>query len=425
MKRTVTLLMCFVIFGVSFPLFAGGQKEGKKAPVTVTFFTGKSETVDWMDKLIADFNKKYPGIKVTQEFQKDASSVIKVKFASGDIPDITTVVNQDYIDQGMYMDLSNESWWSRILPSIKDLCTDIKSGKQYKVATNVTTAGIFYNKEVFNKLGLKEALTWKDFVGNLETIKKANPGMVPMFLAGKDSWTLGHLIEFLAHGIIKQEYGIMGSRKAFIYNQQDKLKFAQAGGPMDIFAGRIMELKAKGLINSDSLTATYDDQKTALATGKTALISQGMWAFRDIMKINPDAEIGFSPFPAIADGTKPVVISAEDSAYAITSASKHKKEAVIFLNYLFQPDNQKSYSEFLKMPSAFTDVNADWGPLKDDVKKALSIAVNIPFTETPSGFSGDDAGRMVQQLIAGKYATSLDFAKAYADTWNKAWNAAK
>ncbi len=92
---------------------------------------------------------------------------------------------------------------------------------------------------------------------------------------------------------------------------------------------------------------------------------------------------------------------------------------------MFQPENQKSYSEFLNMPSAFTDVNANWGPLKNDVKKALAIAVNIAFTETPSGFSGDDAGRMVQALIAGKYATSLDFAKAYADTWNKAWNAAK
>ncbi|WP_339287594.1 hypothetical protein [Paenibacillus sp. FSL E2-0201] len=34
-------------------------------------------------------------------------------------------------------------------------------------------------------------------------------------------------------------------------------------------------------------------------------------------------------------------------------------------------------------------------------------------TDTPSGFSGDDAGRMVQELQEGQYSTTLDFTKAY------------
>lgn len=393
--------------------------------VSIKFFTGKVETVDLMNQLIQKFNAENPNIVVEQEFQKDASNVMKVKFASGDVPDITTVVSQDYIDQGKYVDLSNEPFWPRNLDSIKALCTDVKSGKQYKVATNVTMAGIFYNKKIFADLNLKEALTWNDFVANLQAVKAKKPEVTPMFIAGKESWTLGHLIEFLPHGIIKQKLGVNPSRLAFINNDSDKLAFDAPSGSMDTFAARILELKNASLINKDVLTATYDNQKQDFAAGKVAVISQGMWVLGDLLKLNPSLkdDIGFSPFPAIMDGTKPVVLSAEDSVYAITSESKHQQEAKKFLEFLLKPENLKTYSEFIKSPSAFKDVNADWGPIKDQATKALNNAVNIPFTDTPAGFSGDDAGRMVQELLSGKYKTTIDFAKAYKTTWDKAWNA--
>ncbi|AJY75433.1 ABC transporter substrate-binding protein [Paenibacillus beijingensis] len=400
------------------------QTDAPKETVKLKFFTGKVETVDLMNDLIKKFNAENPGIVVEQEYQKDASSVIKVKFASDDVPDITTVVEQDYIDQGKYLDLSNEPFWSRVLPAIKELSTDVKTGKQFRVATNVTMAGIFYNKKIFNELGLKEALTWDEFQSNLQTIKDKKPDVVPMFLAGRDSWTLGHLIEFMPHGVIKQNLGVNGSRQAFINNESDKLAFDAEGGSIDTFAKRLLDLNKAGLINADALTATYDNQKEAFATGKAAVISQGMWVLGDLLKINPDIanDIGFSPFPAIMDGTKPVVLSADDSRYAITSASKHPEEAKKFLEFLFKPENLQAYSEFLKSPPAFTDVTANWGPLKDQANAALQTGVNIPFTETPSGFSGDDAGKMVQELLAGKY-TSIEFAKAYRKAWDKAWNA--
>ncbi|MEX2416298.1 MAG: extracellular solute-binding protein [Paenibacillaceae bacterium] len=447
-KKGVTLLLCFV-FIVGLAVGCGNNSdnnatnstgatneapakteaepkpEPSKDPVKLKFFTGKIETVDFMNDLIAKFNEQNPGIIVEQEYQKEASNVIKVKFASGDVPDITTVSEQDYIDQGKYLDLSNEAFWSRMLPSIKELSTDIKTGKQFRVATNVTTAGIFYNKKIFAELGLKEALTWADFRANLDAIKAQKPDVVPMFLAGKEAWTLNHLIEFMAHGVIKQEYGVYDSRKALINNESDKLKFDAPGGSMDTFAKRILELQSAGLFNKDAVTATYDNQKEAFATGKAAIISQGIWVLGDLLTLNPDManDIGFSPFPPIVEGTKPTIISADDSRYAITSDSKYPEEAKKFLEFLFTVENLKAYSEFTKTAPAFTDVTADWGPLKDQVTAALGTGVNIAFSDVPSGFSGDDAGRMVQELLVGKYKESIDFAKAYRETWDKAWNA--
>lgn len=428
MKKTIAAFLALgLIFVTSSMLFASGATEASGGVAKIQFFSGKAETVDWMNALIGKFNAANPTISVTQEFQKDASNVIKVKLASGDVPDISTVYTQDYADQGFYVDLTGESaWWNRLSPAIRALCTDVKSGKQYRIATNITMAGLFYNKQIFSDLGLKEATTWNDFVRNLETIRDKRPGTAPIFMGGKDSWMLGHLIEFMAHGVIKEKLGTVGAKKAMLADNESLLQFGEAGGPMDTFAKRFLQLRDEKLFNQDLLTATYDNQLDAFASGKAAMISQGMWALSGILDRNKSmgSNIGFSPYPPIVDGMKPTVLSAEDSAYTIMSASKHQTQAKTFLSYLFQQDNQKAYSEYLKEPSAFTDVDADWGPIKAEVAGALKAGVNIGFTnEAPAGFSGDDAGRMVQDLYAGKYATSLDFAKAYAGAWDTAYKA--
>lgn len=397
------------------------EAAAKKGTVHVKLFTGKIETIDVMNDVINRFNAENSGIVVEQEYQKEASNVIKVKFASGDVPDIVTVYEQEYVDQGKYLDLSDETaWWSRVLPSIKEACTDVKTGKQFRIATNMTMAGLYYNKKIFNELGIKEALTWEEFKANLKAVKGKKPDVTPMFICGKEAWSLGHLIEFLPHGIIKQKYGATEAKKAFLSNDQEKLDFGKVGGSMEVFAKRMLELKSEGLINSDVLTATYDNQISAFAGGKAAVISQGMWALGGILAANPEMkDIGFSPYPSIMEGTKPVILSAEDSGYAIAAESKNQGEAKKFMEYLFKPENLKLYSETIKSPCSFTDVNADWGVLKDEVSGALQKGFNIGFTnEKPAGFPGDDAGRLVQELLAGKY-TSEEFAAAYKDKWDK------
>ena len=67
---------------------AGGEK------VRIKLFTGKIETIDVMDDIIADFNASQDRIEVEQEYQKDASNIIKIKFASGEVPDIMTTYEQ-------------------------------------------------------------------------------------------------------------------------------------------------------------------------------------------------------------------------------------------------------------------------------------------------------------------------------------------
>ncbi len=441
MKRLIAILLSAVLVagtftGCSNSASTNSAKTGSAAVpsaaasstasgehVNLKLFTGKIETIDLMNEIINDFNASQDKITVEQEYQKDASNIIKIKFASGQVPDIMTTYEQGFADEGKYLDLSDQSaWWDRLSPEMKVNCTDVKSGKQYRVCTNMTMAGFFYNKAIFSELGLKTATTWDEFVKNLSAIKEKKPGITPWFIFGKEAWHLGHLIEFIPHGYIKQQLGSIEAKKAMLANDKAKLNFGAADGAMATFAKNLVDLKNKGLINSDVLTATSDNCVQEFVTGKAAMLSNGMWVLSSLTEADPKIadKIGFAPYPSYMPNSKPVVLSAEDSGYSISATTAHKAEAIEFLNFLFNAKNQKKYSETSKAPSAFKDVQAEWASTNvvSEVNTALKDAVNIGFTnEKPAGFSGDDAGRLVQDLLSGKY-TPETFATAYEKAWN-------
>ena len=62
---------------------------------------------------------------------------------------------------------------------------DVKSGKNYFVPMCMGAVGLFYNKDVFEELGLKDAETWDELMDNLRTIQEKKPEMVPSIFAGK------------------------------------------------------------------------------------------------------------------------------------------------------------------------------------------------------------------------------------------------
>jgi raffinose/stachyose/melibiose transport system substrate-binding protein len=395
---------------------------------TITFLNGKSEVVDWIDKKIVDFEKDNPTIKVNHVFDKDASSALKVDINAGDIPDITTVYETTLIKQGYYYDMSSLSAWSRVSASAKELCTNATDGKIYRLATNRANAGLFYNKAIFAECNItSEPATWDDFTADLQ--KVVAKGYKGLYMGGNanSTWMLGHLMEFWGHGIIKEKLGNVEANKAFLTNDSTKLNFTGDNSPIVSFGTKFLELKTKGLINDNLLTASSDDQTDNFATGKAAVISNGMWCLSGILTKNSTmaSNIGFMPYPSM-DSTlapKAVILSDVDSGYSIMNASVHKDAAIKFLDYLWGKDNQVEYAKLVSSPSSFTDVDADYSPIKAAVSNALEKGFSIGFTPTPSGFGGGECETLIQGLYSGDY-TPTTFATEYAKQWNSAYTAA-
>lgn len=90
---------------------SGESSEAAGEPVTVRFFNGNVEMVDWYNDAVERFNAESESVKVEHEFQKEGTSALQTKFAAGDIPDITTMGTQQMIDAGKFVDLTDSEWW--------------------------------------------------------------------------------------------------------------------------------------------------------------------------------------------------------------------------------------------------------------------------------------------------------------------------
>lgn len=403
---------------------SGESSEAAGEPVTVRFFNGNVEMVDWYNDAVERFNAESESVKVEHEFQKEGTSALQTKFAAGDIPDITTMGTQQMIDAGKFVDLTDSEWWDRIDPAVKEISVDNKSGKNYYLPTNTMMTGTIYNQKIFDELNLKPAKTLDEFTENLRAIKNAYPDKTPLFFSGKEAWTMGMLFGYIPGAAERQRLGELEYNRAALDGDMDKLKSGEAGGPLKKYVAWLGQLQQEELINSNVLTATYDDAMNAIANGDAVILFQGMFTIGTILEINPDAEaeLRASSFPAVEADVKPAINQTADSTYYLTADSANQEASKEFLDWLFTKENQVSYTETRNAPSAFTDVTVDIGPIYTSAQESAEESAIIGATVEPAGFGGDASGIMLQEFFAGQYTPS-EFAAAYENAWKAAFDA--
>jgi raffinose/stachyose/melibiose transport system substrate-binding protein len=402
---------------------AASSQTSTAAQTKLVFYSGTAELVDFWNTFFSEYNSaNKDGITVEQQYQKEATNTLQVKMASGDVPDlISCSTTQDMIDNNKFVDLTDMSFWSDISTEMKSYTVDVKSGKNYCVPFLQSEVGLIYNKTIFNELGLKQAKTWDEFVANLKTIKEKKPDVTPFYIGAKDGWMLNQMAQFTMMSPAMQNLSYADQQNAMQDGDFTKLGWDNSSsGAIATFAKDLLELQKDGLVNSDIVTATYDNQTTAFAQGKAVFICQGLWAMSNIAKVNSDTSFaGITYYPAMIDGVKPAIGSAPDGDIYISSSSKNVDASEKVLTYILQADNLKKVSEAKQEPSTNPKVDSDWGVLKDDVSSLTndSSVAKLTWDSSPSGFSGDDQGKMIQELFAGGFKTP----EAFADSWLAAW----
>ena len=411
----------------------GGKRSesgipGRNRTGDIDVFVRDAVMMDWFCEYFPEYisGENEDRITVEVEYQKEANKVLQVKAAAGEIPDmVSTSLPQEMVDQGKFLDLSNESWWNELNPSAKELSMDVKSGKNYFVPMCMGAVGLFYNKDVFEELGLKDAETWDELMDNLRTIQEKKPEMVPFYICGKEAYTFGHMIDFMVDGVAKEKLGYSGFETAASQNDLETLGWdAQEDGILSVFAQDLLRMQEEGLLNENVITASYDNQIEAFVTGKAAMISQGVWSLADMQKKAPEfTSIGFCGIPRNAFRQH------ED---------RREYPGLLHLHLRIQPayrcgekgggsdagaDAIQSLCETRSAIPANPSVDADWSIIKDDVAEVLNgDAAKVTFTQNlPGAFNGDERGRLVQELMVGKYENTVEFAEEYLKRWNEAY----
>ena len=176
-KKRIFVLILVVVFLFSFQLvFAGKGGQGKKATITFMAALYSDATTPFWNDFIAAFEKEYPNVKVELDvvnwdnvYQKTTTLI-----SANQEPDVlnTDTIMVQYADQGLlepldgYMD---ESFKSEFIPSL--LASGVYKGKTYGLPLLASVRALFYNKDVFEKAGIKPPETADDFVKALDQVE--------------------------------------------------------------------------------------------------------------------------------------------------------------------------------------------------------------------------------------------------------------
>jgi raffinose/stachyose/melibiose transport system substrate-binding protein len=310
---------------------SSAEQSSPAKEVTISLLTDNAQlTVDQAKAVIEAFHAKYPNITVEHETRPgggEGDNFVKTRLATGDMNDVF-IYNSGSLMQALnpeqnLLDLTNEPFQDHVFDSFKPVVTF--NGKVYGAPFGSTTAaGWFYNKKVYEQLGLSIPKTWDELMANNDKIKAAGiPAIIGTY---KDTWT-SQLI------VLADYYNVQAQVPNFADDYTaNKAKYATTPAALRSFE---KHEQTAGYYNKDFLATTYDAGLKMLAEGKGAHYPMASWAVPSLLQNNPDQlnEIGFFPQPSDSPDISGFTVWMPGAAY-IYKNSEHIEEAKLFLEFI-------------------------------------------------------------------------------------------
>ncbi|MCA0986928.1 ABC transporter substrate-binding protein [Guptibacillus algicola] len=335
----------------------GGSEDG----TTLTIGSWRTEDKASYEKVIEKFNEEYPDINVEFKPSKNTeyNTILNTALQSGEGPDIIHLrpytPGIELADAGYLEPLDGleglDQYPEETLAASKG--TD---DKQYGVPLNISTTQMFYNKKIFEEVGLEEPKTWEEFMTLNKTLQ--DEGYTPISLGTKEGWLLS-----LAHGIIgPAHYGA----NEFV----DNITAGETEFTSDEFKSSIEALdELKQFFPENYEGLGMEDIRTMFFTGDAAMFPLGSWEIEVLREMNPELELGFFPMPS-AVGKEPTITTWVDGSYAINANSENKDAAKKFLQFMTTEEFGTMFTEEFKMISAIPGIESD-----DELVNSLGKAV--------------------------------------------------
>ncbi len=315
----------FVCLAVLFALMCICVYKKQPVQTTIKFSSwGSQSEAAILKEIINAYELNNKNIKVDlihipqNYFQK-----LHLLFASGLEPDIVFINNQNiqmYLEANLLEDLSTlvQNNKSDFFEEALDCFT--KNGKLYAIPRDISTLVLYYNKDILQKDNLRLSslndilLIGKQLKG--KNIFAINSEENPLF------W-----MYYLASG---GGGALSGKSQHIIINSKNSIKMLQFCSDL---VNKYHYAPSRAEIGSMTTAQMF-------INGKLAMYLGGRWMtpkFRETIKFNWD----ITEFP-VSDGNKLYI---DSSGWALSKNSKHKKEAVDFINYLSSEINSEKFAE--------------------------------------------------------------------------------
>lgn len=367
------------------------------------------------DKIVPEFNKKYPDIKVKitpmpggDDYKKQilqaAMSGTTPDLARTDIVDVAQYAKEDYL-----VAVDSIPGFEEVKKDVFEgpLSTNFYNGHYYGIPLDTNTKVAIYNKSMLAKAGLSEApKTMEELEKYAEALKKDQ--VMGIGIANIDTW--GTMPYFLSLGG-KVTDGTNTKASGFL-NSPESIKALE----------KIVEWNDKGYVAQSLLGG--EGSWEGFNAAHYGMIDDGPWWFpankdQEIVKNN----VVFAPIPK-GNGGSISIVGGEDTI--VFKASKQQQQAVAFAKFLasdeaqtifatdlgMMPVNKKTAAKPVVKDNPTTNVymtqlastwartpSPKWSDISSAIRDAFEIAVRK--NSTPKE-ALDDAAKKVDALLQEK-----------------------
>ena len=334
------------------------------------------------------------------------ADLFMAKYSSDTLEDVIhmNVPNyKQYMKAGLLQDLSDQPWVKDILPIAKETCT--YQGKWYTTAESITVYGVFYNKAIFDELGLTAPGTWEELIEVCEALKTA--GITPFVGGFKDNWLLQMAFEKGAVAPFLQN--TYPDPTLDIYYGDLTWDGPEMKGALD----RFTELVRNDYFNKDCLSIGWDQSREVLRSGQAAMMLSASFLPGMISTEEDPMDLGFFATPN-DDGTQPIVAAAAQQ-WGVNANSKHIEAAIDLVNIMASKEGIEIVNNNAKL-SAFanTDVNQNIPVMTEiaEVLKTSKLVNNLSYTAPSAG--NKLFQEILTSMVAGKEIEETDMADVQA-----------
>ena len=345
---------------------AGAELSGELEIVT----NADEQTFNAVNGVFEKFMEENPGVKISYTTQgSDYEQLMKARMASNDLPDIFATHGWSVARYSEYLrPLNDQPWFGTVEEAFKRNIENA-DGQIFVLPLNMDQGGLMYNKTLLAELGIEIPKTWDEFMAACQLAK--DKGYTGVFIAGKDSRQPANLMDIAA--------------TTFLASCEDKGYTDQlADGSFDWnnwtpVSQLLMDLKAKGYLNVDCVTCDPVDAAPRMAENNLLfLMSSSPDLIGQAQEINPEAQYGMAPIPALNDSYEPAFCGGEREAYGIWKDTENEALCLALLDYLAKPENVKIVCEASGKRPAIQNVSPDLGSVAEDYATYADTAI-YPF----------------------------------------------
>lgn len=412
MKFRKGILSLFVItLALLLAACGGDEGEGKGDDKTasgekITIFQSKVEISEALEELATKYTEETGvEVEVLGTTGDDYFQQLQVKLNSGQGPSILSVrhlTEAEKLKSYLY-DMSEEPFAENIAPGMA-LKHD---GKLVGIPYGVEGFGLVYNKDLVSPEDVKD---YESFVNTLEEFKGTD--INGLSLSQEAYFLIGHLSNY-PFSLQEDNYEFIQKLNNGEVTMSETKEFQEFGKFMEAIRAN----------SPNPLDINYDEQIGDFATGKTAMIHQGNWAYGMFKDYEVDFEMGMLPFPLMGNDKLAVGVG---SNWGINS-NKSEEEiqaAADFLNWMHTSEVGKRYivEKFGFIP-AMTNIKADnLDPLSKAVMEASNSGETIPWSHNfyPPNVIVNDFVPATEQFFLNKDVSGEEFIKSLDKAWKNA-----